>query len=253
MAGKALTRRSITLIIALVLAALAALALSSYVQSAHRKALAGLHPLQVYVAKSTISSGTSGSAATTQGLIIKESIPKQYVAQGAIGSLSQIQDEVAQADITAGEQILAGQFVSPQSLHLGLLPIPTGDQAISVQVNIPPGVAGFLQPGDTVSVLALNTPSGQGAAATAEVKYLLQDVQLLAVGQHVSQTVTSSGGGLGSSSTTSTNVLLTLAVTPSQAEQLTYAVLQGQIYFTLVPQGQAPATTPGRTGASLFQ
>jgi hypothetical protein len=49
------------------------------------------------------------------------------------------------------------------------------------------------------------------------------------------------------------NVLLTLALTPSQAEKLAYAVFEGDIYFTLVPNGQRPATTPGRTQANAFR
>jgi hypothetical protein len=46
--------------------------------------------------------------------------------------------------------------------------------------------------------------------------------------------------------------LLTLALTPGQAEQLVFASLNGQLHFTLLPEGSQPANTPGRNITNLF-
>jgi pilus assembly protein CpaB len=252
--GKALSKRSISVIVAVVLAALAALALTSYVQGAEAKAVAAQQPVDAYVAKAVIPSGTLGSAAISQGLVIKRAIPRAAVAQGAITSLSEIQDKVTTVDILQDEQILAPRFVEPKALRNGLLPIPADRQAMSVQVGIPPGVAGFIQPGDQVSIIA--KASGGGAAgpnATAQVQYLLQDIQVLSVTQST-PTADPKQDTKSTQATqqTQSQVLLTLAVTPAEAEKLAFAVLDGQVYFTLVPKDQKPTTTPGRNAGNLF-
>lgn len=252
MAGKALNRRTVTLVISLVLAALAAIALASYVQGAHDNALKGQQAVTVYVAKGTIPSGTAAATAISQGLIVKQTVPKNYVPTTAITSLSQIQNQVAAADVASGEQIVTGLFKDPQQLHNGLLAIPTGLQAISVEVSVIPAVAAFIQPGDTVSVLALDPTAAPGGQPN-QVKYLLQDVQVLAVGRHIPPAAAVvSGTATAVANPDPSKDDLTLAVSPNQAEQVAWATLQGQLYFTLVPPGQGPATTSGRNGQTLF-
>src|SRR5437763_284120 len=84
-------------------------------------------------------------------------------------------------------------------------------------------------------VLAAVPKTGATAAATTPtVKYLLQNVKVLAVGQFA---VTTAANGSTTSTTQQTagQVLLTLAVTPVQAEKLVLANLQGQLYFALLP------------------
>lgn len=50
------------------------------------------------------------------------------------------------------------------------------------------------------------------------------------------------------------SVLLTVAVTPDEAEQLTFANLTGQLYMTLLPEDETePVVTPGRTVDNLFE
>ena len=75
---------------------------------------------------------------------------------------------------------------------------------------------------------------------------------VVAVGQF---TVTTAANGSTTSTTQQTagQVLLTLAVTPVQAEKLVLANLQGQLYFALLPaQPGKPANTPGRTTSNEF-
>ena len=254
MASKALSKRSISVVVAVVLAALAALALTSYVQGAEAKAVAAQQPVDAYVAKAVIPSGTLGSAAISQGLVVKRAIPRAVVAQGAITALSQIQDKVASVDILRDEQILAARFVEPQALRNGLLPIPADRQAMSVQVGIPPGVAGFIQPGDQVSIIAqASTGAAAGKDNNAQVQYLLQDIHVLSVTQSTpTPDPKQDTKPAQSSAQTQSQVLLTLAVTPAEAEKLAFAVLDGQVYFTLVPKDQKPITTPGRNAGNLF-
>jgi pilus assembly protein CpaB len=239
-AGKALSKRWLAVIVAVILAGVAALALISYVRGAKSKAVQSEAPVEVYVAKATIPQGTLGSAATSQGLIIQRPIPRADVAPGAVTSLTQIQAGVASADILQGEQIQAAQFVAPQALHEGLLPIPAGMQAMSVQVAIVPAVDGFIQQGDTISVIAQVNSGG------VQDRFLLQDVQVLAVGGPVVPTASPAPAAAAST------VVLTLALAPAQAEKLAFATQNGQLYLTLVPKGQQPGTTPGANLGNLF-
>jgi pilus assembly protein CpaB len=75
-------------------------------------------------------------------------------------------------------------------------------------------------------------------------QYLLQGVDVLAVGQRQVQTDEQEG--------TVSSVLMTLAVQPEDAERLVFAVANGSLYFTLLPEDAEPVETPGRTFGDLF-
>ncbi|MDP8931936.1 MAG: Flp pilus assembly protein CpaB, partial [Actinomycetota bacterium] len=195
--------------------------------------------------------GTSGRDAISQGLIAKSTTPRRTLAEGAVTSLDQIQDKVADVDILKGEQILAARFVSAQDASA--LPIPPEMQAVSVEVGIPPGVAGFIQQGSRVSIVAQVAATGQGSS-DARVQYLLQDVQVLNIGQRVVATQQQGAGANGQvQASDASKVLLTLALAPKDVEKLSYAIWNGQLYFTLLPPDQKPVNTPGRTSANIFQ
>jgi len=249
-----MSRRTIALVAAIVLAAVATVALISYVQGRGNKKASQGTLVTVFVAKDVIPQGTSGDTAISQGLINTIKVPLLARVDGAIGSLQEIKGEVASVDIQKNEQILTSRFVAPGTAG-NTLAIPTGFEAVSVQVAIPPGVAGFIKTNDSVSVIAQVAVPKTGAlaaATTPTVKYLLQNVKVLAVGQF---TVTTAANGSTTSTTQQTagQVLLTLAVTPVQAEKLVLANLQGQLYFALLPaQPGKPANTPGRTTSNEF-
>jgi pilus assembly protein CpaB len=252
-----MSRRTVALVVSVILAAVAAVALLSYVDSLKDEAFKGAKTVEVFVAKETIPVGTTGEAAAS-GLIERTTIPQKVVAEGAISTLDQLKGKVAGVTILKGEQIVAPRFVTPGQVR-GQLPIPNGKVAMSVQVGIPPGVANFVQVGSHISILAsLSVPKkGGGAQAASEqrVQYLLQDVEVLQVGQ---RTITVTQGQQGAQTTQSEGqVLATLALTPAQAEKLGYAILvggTGNLYFTLLPENEHRSTgTPGRTKDNAFK
>jgi pilus assembly protein CpaB len=245
-----LTKRSAALVVAIVLAALATIALVSYVRGVEDRAYAGVETVKVFVAKDTIPTGMSADEAIQNALIGTTTIPRKVRSDGAIVSLDEIKGKVAQVTVFKGEQIVGPRWGAPGQAG-STLAIPADKQAMSVEVGIPPGVAGFIQEGSYVSIIA-KLAQAQGAGqpqAGDRVQFLLQDVQVLKTGV---RTVVTPGEKEQPQQVTS-NVLLTLALTPSQAEKLAYAVFEGDIYFTLVPNGQRPATTPGRTQANAFR
>jgi len=250
-AGISLSRRAIALIIAVVLAAVATVALVSYVQSAKNKDV--VNPVTAFVAKQNIAAGTDAATIISRGLIETKTVPSSVVPTGAISSLTDIQGKNTTVDIAQGEVILATRFAAPGTQAIGGQPfvIPPGFQAISVEVATIPGVANFISPGDTVSVLAqFNIPTGNNPGQ--RVQFLLQNVKVLQLGTRVIVPPANGQPATVSVQQAGGRVDLTLAVTAGQAEKVAFATLQGTLYFTLVPTGQKAVATPGRTIKNIF-
>ncbi|MHB8511925.1 MAG: Flp pilus assembly protein CpaB [Actinomycetota bacterium] len=252
MATERLSRRGVGLITAVLLAAFATAAWMSYVRGVERKAVSGSETVNTWVAKQMIPAGTSADFAIHNNLFTQTPIPRRLLADGAVTNLNQIQGGVSTVTILKGEQIVRARFTSAAEAAR-LLDIPAGFEAMSVKVDAPPGVAGFIQAHDHVSVLA-RVRKSQGD----QVRFLMQGVEVLAVGSASSQLPPA--GARDATNKASTNqsqsnndtVILTLSVSAPQAEQLGFAILDGDVYFTLLPPGAANAKTPGRTADSLF-
>ncbi|MGH2793884.1 MAG: Flp pilus assembly protein CpaB, partial [Actinomycetota bacterium] len=204
----------------------------------------------VFVAKQDIAAGVSGDTAGQQGLFETRTVTEDVRPDGAITTLQEVSGKIAAVQIFKDEIIVGARFVAPGGQLRGVLPIPEGRQAISVQVAPPAGVAGFIQPGDRVSLISQVNRPGTGGQGGTIARYLLQRVDVLAVGSRVvSVGVTTTTGEPAAEVAC---CLLTLALTPGQAEQLVFASLNGQLVFTLLPENAQPANTPGRTIANLF-
>jgi pilus assembly protein CpaB len=267
-----LNRRLIGLLLAVVLAGVATFFLVQYVTSADERAREEEALADVFVAQGDIQPGTSAADAANQGLIVRDSIPARAVPTGAIGDLEDISDLVATGPIFDGEVIVAQRFGSTVAQPGGLFEIPEGLQAVTVEAGIVPGVAGFVQPQDLVSVVAsLEMPGEEQAppaqpdeeeqAATVEgggftTQYLLQNVEVLAVGQRVIST--EGGEQTASIQPSNERYLFTLALAPEDIEKLVFSTQQGQLWFTLVPQlddedeDAEVFETPGRSVENIF-
>lgn len=250
MARVAVNKRVIAVMIAVVLAAVATISLLSYVQGVEADAEAKTQPVEVFVAKDVIPAGTAAQAAIGSGLIAKQSVPQSAVLDGSIGSLEQIDGKVATTNILKGEQIVAARFAAQQE-DAGFAEIPEDRQAMAVSVELVPGVAGRVNVGDRISLITEIQAEGQ---TEPQVRYLLQDIEILALGQEV-RFVNEEGREGKRLVHPENQVVATLAVTPEEAEQLALAVWQGKIHLTLLPEaqeGQGPVSTPGRTKSSVF-
>lgn len=250
MAAISMSKRTIGLVVAVVLAGVATLALVSYIQGVDRRAVEGQELVEVRVAKGTIPAGTPGEQVISQGLIETKNISRNILPVNAIVSLDELKGKIAAVDIFQGETLLRGRFVLRGAAIAQGIRIPAKRQAISVEVGIPPGVAGFVRVGDHVSVIA-QISGTRGTATVETVKYLIQDVEVLQTGRRVVTTTTEGAQGE-TTQQQEGKILLTLAVTPTQAERLVFALLNGDIYFTLLPKGAKPTKTPGRTARNAL-
>jgi pilus assembly protein CpaB len=94
-------------------------------------------------------------------------------------------------------------------------------RAVSVRVDNVVGVSGFAMPGTMVDVMLTGQPSGGTDSLT---RTIIEDVRVLAAGQTVEQ------DKQGKPKTVS---VVTLLLTPKQADQLTMASTEGRIHLAL--------------------
>lgn len=259
--------RTIAIVVAIILAALAVFFIYRYVSGLEDQVREDAELVEVYVASDTIPAGTQAQAAISSGLIERDELPRQNRPADAINALEEIGGLVAVTDILPGEVILAQRFGEQVESRAAQFEVPEGLQAISIEVGVPPGVAGYVRPGDHISVLAhievpepvapVIGPDGnpvqpeqQGPEET-RAQFLVQDVEVLAVGRRV--LTTNERGEQQDEVQQTESVLATLAVNDQQAEQLVFALHEGTLYFTLLPEGSEVQDTPGRTFDDLFE
>jgi pilus assembly protein CpaB len=190
------------------------------------------------VADKPITAGTSGVNAKNNGLIREVTVPRSSAVDGAVRALSQIETKRAEVNIVPGEQLLQSRWVNPEEVTgRRLLPIPEDHQALSIGLDLTKQVAGFVTPGDSVSmVLSMKRPRPGGAAVDSS-QFLLQNIQVLAVGATALSNASSQGGGgrvnqgRGSQNLTA----VTLSIPEDKVVKVVYAAEYGSIYLTLMP------------------
>jgi pilus assembly protein CpaB len=132
--------------------------------------------------------------------------------------------------------------LAPMEAGAGLPPsIPEGMRAVSVKVNEVIGVAGFVVPGTRVDVV-VTLRRGDDSMTRAVVS----DIQVLTAGTRYDQQKARDGQPIPTS-------VVTLLVTPTDAERIALASTEGQIMLTLRnPLDRKPTDTPGMRTAALM-
>jgi len=270
------SRRTLILIAAALVGAIAAYALFTYVGGIEDKANNEAERVKIFKIVQDIPKGTFGDEAFRQGFIEEDVIAKAYRPATAITQPSQIEGLVAISDLPANQVVVSNQFVdqaSSLSTFSGLL--KNNEVAVTISIDQVRGVAGLLVPGDFVNLLvttsadtAATTPEGgEGTpAGGAEVygqpaRVLFQKVQILAVGQsrklEPGETAATNADGTPAASVSSG--LITFAV-PQLAAQQIVSVEGARYYLTLVAKDYQPAplapldtadALPGETGSQL--
>lgn len=261
------TRRTIAFLLALMLALVASISIVSYLRGIETAAAEENEAVIGFVATGEIEAGTLIDSAIQQGMVEERAVPRSLLAPGAVTDLTQVQGRIVSAAILPGDQLVTGRFAAPGE-SVQVLAVPEGHQAISVEVGVPPGVAGYVKEGDHVSLIAylsvptededetVTTTDPESGTSTTEqateqrAQYVLQDVEVLAVGQRTTQTEPAEG----EAPQPVTSVLATFAVTADEAERLVYARLSGDLWMTLLPEDETdPVTTDGRTAETIFE
>lgn len=155
-------------------------------------------------------------------------VPVEHVHPDSIRKVEDVAGRITRGEILPGEQVLEGRLYDRDERPGMSFIIPEGKRAVTIAVNEVLGVAGFINTGDFVDVLGTFDGGVAGEDLTTTV---LQHVQVLAVAQQMERT------GDEKPKVTTT---VTLAVTPKEAEKVTFAEERGRLRLALRP-AEAPA------------
>ena len=231
-------RRTVILIVAVVVAIVAAGAIYGYLNSVQDRAYADAKLVKVYRVDKDVKKGVPGEQAIDQGVVKSSDIPQKYRPTTALTDINSIRGKVALNDLSAGQVVVDGMFVDPRVATVSFAQrIPAGQVAISVQVDQVRGVANFVVPGDQVNLLA-TAPDGE--------RYLYQNVNVIAVG---ATPAPQPGETTASTTPVGGSGLITFAVPPQAAAKI--AIANG-LYLTLVPPGNQPVPVPSANPGNLF-
>jgi pilus assembly protein CpaB len=173
--------------------------------------------VDVIVAATDIQVGTKVEAQDVR----LAKFPPGDLPQGAYGKTSQIVGRGVVVPIAKGEFVLPSKL-APENGGSGLPSlIPPGMRAVSVRVNDVISIAGFVVPGTRVDVLLTGTPGGTNEPQTTTV---LQNVAVIAAGHTLERSSTGEAQG---------TPVITLLVSPDDAQRLTLASSEGHIQLAL--------------------
>lgn len=253
------SRRTLILIAAVLVGAIAAYALFTYVGGIEDEANDNAERVKIFKIVQDIPKGTFGDEAFAQGLIEEDVIAKEYRPGTAITTPAQIDGLVAISDLPANQVVVSNQFVSQaESLSTFSSLLKNNEVAITISIDQVRGVAGLLVPGDFVNMLVTAPTDGgaapppadaaaEGGAAvyTSPARYLFQKVQILAVGQtrKLEPGETAATNPDGTPVASASSGMLTFAL-PAVAAQQIASVDGGSFYLTLVPKDYQPTPLP---------
>jgi pilus assembly protein CpaB len=164
-------------------------------------------------------------------------VPESMFPAGAFSRVEDVLERPVISVIQADEPVVEARLaVKGSGMGLGPL-IPPGMRAISVRVNDVVGVAGFVLPGMRVDVLVTGKPPNR---AGTETQTVLQNITVLSAGQ----TIQTDGKGQ-----PIVAPVVTLLVSPVEAEALTLSNIEGRIQLVL--RNSTDRTTVATRGKRL--
>lgn len=236
------------LIVSGVMGLLAAILVNVYLQQEKAKAAASV-PVQTAVEEAKALQAIkdiSRGQTVDKGTVTLKTVPVNFIQPGALNSVEAAAGKMALVDILAGEQITSSKLSSPESFRgsagasLSMI-TPPGKRAITIPMDPLMAVGGMVRPGDYVDVLA-NFPvpqlvDGKQTVQLATVT-LFQNVLVLAVGsqlREVSQVSTRTSRGSEAQAPVQQAQTITFALSPQEAELISFAQEQGKLKLVLRP------------------
>jgi pilus assembly protein CpaB len=147
--------------------------------------------------------------------------PAESIPEGVFHSKTRVVGRGVVLPIAKGEFILPSK-VAGENAGSGMPAlIPPGMRAVSVRVNEVVAVAGFVVPGTRVDVLLTGSPGGTADNQTTTV---LENIAVLAAGQKLERNAAGEPQSV---------PVITLLVSPEDAQKLTLASQEGRIQLSL--------------------
>lgn len=146
---------------------------------------------------------------------------QSVIPPGAFTKKSQVVERGVILPVSKGEFILPSKLAAENGGSGLPSLIPQGMRAVSVRVNDVVSVAGFVQPGSRVDVLATGN---QGNSNDRQTTTVLENVAVIAVGKNLER---NPNGDV------QTAPVITLLVSPDDGQRLTLASQEGRIQLAL--------------------
>ena len=258
---------------ALVLALVGTMLLVGYVSRAEDRALAGEELVEVYVVNESVGAGTPADELTDA--VSVEKIPEKLRATTAVTNLAELEGLVTAIDLDAGEPLLDTRFVAPQAFESRPKGVsaPAGTIEVTVALAAERAVGGLVAPGQTVAVLSSFEPfdvdpgvvqvDGEAIALPVEIstqqavetpnsthvilhKVLVTSVQ---IDPRAGSLASDDDDETGPAEAPAGDLLVTLAVTPADAERLVFTAEFGHVWLAAedvdVPEDGTTVQTRG--------
>lgn len=243
------------IVLAVVLAIAGTAALITFVQRAKDDAVSGEELIEVLVLTENVRQGAP--LGEIDDAIELTKVPQRLIAPDTLRTLADVDPIlVAGVDLLAGDQLQSSRLVNPDSLVR--VDVPAGLQELSIVLDPQRAVGGAPKPGDRVGILfsfetsgapgtttttvtppdpsqpALVNPSGETTKLTLN-QILVTSVQISQGDAERQQAETVDGveGAPTVNEAPAGSLLLTLAVTTPQAEQIVFSAEFGTIWLTL--------------------
>jgi Flp pilus assembly protein CpaB len=154
------------------------------------------------------------------------------VPAGAFTKIADLTNVIAAINISKGQAVTSNLLLTTSDAVIGpqsaYLPIPSGYVALTIPTGEQQGVAGYIQVGDYVSLVAVI-----GGKTSTNIRTVYTNIPVIRVGTASSDTTPVQGnannppkqGGLSSS--------LTIIVTQCQAEFVSWFLSNGTLHYTL--------------------
>ena len=250
-------RRTLIIIVAIAIGAVAAISTVLYVNSVQSRADNNARLVGVYVVAKTIPKGTTGSAAIDANAIKSSRIPKQFYPASAETNIDDIKGLVAPNDIPVGQILVDNMFVEPKVAQTSFsgTNIPAGQMAITINLDATHAAGGLIVPGDKIDLMAIFQPEDKSGAPippadqTKYAHFFYQNVKVIAIGSEAAPTPGQTSTPAAAASNASS--LYTVAVPPEAAERIILAANEGSLYAALVPPNNQPVTIPAVPGSAI--
>lgn len=240
------SRRTLILVGAIAIAAVAALMIFKYVGSIEDKASADNQLVPVVVATGDIKAGETADALLESKRIALGNRRRVDLPTNVVTRVEDIKGESAAIDLSAGEIVTTSNFsgtgASASSSSNVLSP---GNVAVTISADAGHSVGGLVQPGDFVN---LTVDVKHPADSSYTTQFLYQKAKVLAIGNDVGTAAASAASDTpGAASPTPTTVqnsdLVTLEV-PPEAAPIILAATTSNIRLMLVRPDYQPSNMP---------
>ncbi len=161
-----------------------------------------------------------------------------FIKQGIL-DIQSLTGSVVRTHITRGEPVLSDYLIKPGEKGILAALISPGMRAISIDVTAQSVSSGLIAPGDHVDVIQSKSGQGPGGVPIVESRTIVKNVKVLAVDLELAST---------HEKPKTTPKVVTLEVTPAQAEKISAAAKEGAVSLSLksIKKGKVYEETPAK-------